>query len=191
MKKFSAAVIFSGLCAVLFMFPPHTAAQVSEEAARLLGGVKIQVLNEGMTPRDFTLRLLDGGNADGGSVTLSSYKGKVVILNFWATWCPPCRKEMPSMETFYQRYKDKGLEFLAVDLGERVDAVQKFIASNGYTFPVLLDGDRKAGGLYGVVAIPTTFIIDRGGRIIGKIVGSTQWDTPQFFAAFDALVNSR
>jgi thiol-disulfide isomerase/thioredoxin len=187
MKKFSRLFIFSVICAVLFIsFPAHVNAQVSPDTARLLRNVNIQVLAHPMNPRDFTLQFLDGGSA-----VLSSYKDKVVILNFWATWCPPCRAEMPSMETFYRRYKEQGLEILAVDLREDANTVRQFVRNNGYNFPVLLDINGKAGSSYGVEAIPTTYIINREGKIIGRIVGSISWDTPQVFTAFDALLSGR
>ena len=160
-------------------------AQVSENAARLLRSARIQVFNQRTDARDFTLPLLDGEN-----VTLSSFRGKVVFLNFWASWCPPCREEMPSMETLYQRYKDLGLEMLAVNLRESPDEVRRFVQSNGYTFPVLLDRTGRVGSNFGVSGIPTTFIIDREGKIIGRLVGSIYWDTPQIFAAFEALLSS-
>jgi peroxiredoxin len=161
-------------------------AQVSPETAQLLRRARIQVLNQPRDLHDFTLPLLGGEN-----VTLSSFKGNVIVLNFWATWCPPCRVEMPSMETLYQRYKDQGLVMLAVNLRENDGVVQQFIREHGYTFPVLVDRDGRTGSIYGIEAIPTTFIIDREGRIIGRIVGSIYWDTPQVFAAIEALLNSR
>jgi len=143
----------------------------------------ISVVEPRRDPADFSLTVLSGGSA-----RLSDYKGKVVILNFWATWCPPCVAEMPSMENLYKQYKDKGVEILAVDLRENVNTVRQFINNNGYTFPVLLDRDGRVGGLYGVEAIPTTYIIDREGKIAGRIVGSIYWDTPQVIAAIETLL---
>jgi peroxiredoxin len=185
MKKYSLSIIL--LCAVfMFVLPQHTEAQVSPEAARLLREARIQVLDQRTVAQDFTLQLLTGENT-----TLSSYRGKVVLLNFWATWCPPCRMEMPSMETLYQRFKDQGLEILAVDLGEDINTVRQFIQNHRYTFPVLMDTNSRVGRIYGVEAIPTSFILDREGRIIARIVGAIYWDTPQVIAAFDALLRSR
>jgi DsbE subfamily thiol:disulfide oxidoreductase len=190
MKIFSGKTILSLLilCAVFFVLLPQqvnaqASAQVSEELARLLRNARIQVLNQRTEPNDFTLPLLNGE-----TITLSSLKGKVVVLNFWATWCPPCREEMPSMETLYKRYKDMGLEMLAVNLRENNNTVRQFIQRHGYTFPVPLDQHGRVGSVYGVEAIPTTYIIDREGKITGRIVGSIHWDTPQVFAAFDALL---
>jgi len=171
--------------AVLFFLPRQAGAQVSSEAERALRSANIQVLAERIDPREFTLPLLTGGN-----VSLSSYRGKVVILNFWATWCPPCRTEMPSMETLYQRFSAQGLEILAVDIGENVSTVQQFIRNSGYSFPVLLDSSNRVSSVYGIEAIPTTYIIDREGKIIGRIVGSIMWDNQRVITAIDALLKS-
>jgi len=183
MKKI--ILITAVICAAFIILPQSAEAQVSTDAARLLQVARIQVLNQPMVPRDFTLQLLSGASA-----SLSSYKGKVVILNFWATWCPPCRAEMPSMENLYQRFKDNGLEILAVNMGENPITVRLFIQNNRHTFPVPLDSNNRIGALYGVEAIPTSYILDRDGKIIARIVGSIHWDTPQVITAFDALLRS-
>ena len=184
MKKI--ILITAVVCAALIILPQSAQAQVSADASRLLRAARIQVLNQPLVPQDFTLQLLAGGSA-----ALSSYKGKVVILNFWATWCPPCRDEMPSMETLYRRFKDQGLEILAVNLGENTATVRQFIQNNRHTFPVLLDSNNRISAIYGVEAIPTSYILDREGRIIARIVGAIYWDTPRVIAAFDALIKSR
>jgi len=189
MKTILKRTIFSSLlfCAVfLFIIPQQMNAQVSPEAARLLRSANIQVFNQPTSPQNFTLPLLSGGSA-----SLTSYRGNVVLLNFWATWCPPCRYEMPSMETLYQRFKNQGFEILAVDLGEDTNTVRQFIQSHRYTFPVMLDTDSSIGSIYGIRGIPTTYIIDRRGMIIGVVNGAIDWSTPQVIAAFDALINSR
>jgi len=178
--KNRAAVFF--FC-MIFLVPRYLEAQVSPEAEKAFREAKIRILKERKEPINFNLPLLNGGN-----VSLSSYKGKVVILNFWATWCPPCRAEMPSMEILYQRLKSRGLEILAVDIGEGEDAVRQFIKNNRYTFPVLLDKDTRIGTQYGVSAIPTTFILDRQGKIISMIVGSIEWNNPKVITAFEALL---
>jgi len=163
---------------------PDAEARISSEVEKAFHEANIRILKEPVDPPDFTLPFLNGGNA-----TLSAYKGKVVVLNFWATWCPPCRAEMPSMEIFYQRFKNNGVEILAVDGGEDAATVQQFIGNN-YTFPVLLDKNNKVNSLYGIEAIPTTFILDREGKIIGMIVGSIRWDNPNVIAAFEQLTRN-
>jgi peroxiredoxin len=144
----------------------------------------LPVLREKQQARDFTLKTVGGGE-----VALSGLQGQVVFLNFWATWCPPCRAEMPSMENLYLRFKDQGLAFAAVDLMESADAVEGFVREHGFTFPVLLDTRGEAGGRYGIQAVPSTFILDRDGNIILYAAGARDWDTPQMIEAFDKLLH--
>ena len=148
-----------------------------------LSSAGLQVPSGTLASTDFTLPTLDGRK-----VSLGSLKGKVVFLNFWATWCPPCRAEMPSMETLYQRYKDRGLEILAVDLKEEKKTVSEFVDQNKLTFTILLDSTAEVGGIYGTEAIPTTYIVDRLGNIVARAVGGLGWDTPAMFAIFDKLL---
>jgi thiol-disulfide isomerase/thioredoxin len=126
--------------------------------------------------------------AASGSTRLEDYRGKVLFLNLWATWCGPCRAEMPSMEKLYRRFKDKGLEILAVNLQEQKADVEAFMRRNKLTFPAALDGDGRIARQYGVMGIPTSYILDRQGRVILRLVGSINWDDPQIFAAFEALL---
>jgi len=190
MKRIPVFMIFSILilCFIFLSCFPNKAqaqvqAQLPEETISLLRSARIQPLSQPEDPHNFSLQTLDGAIS-----TLSAYKGKVVILNFWATWCPPCRVEMPSMETLYQRYKNRGLEMLAVNLQENPDAVRSFIQEHGYTFPIPLDRNGAVGSRYGISAIPTSLIIDKEGKIIGRVVGSIYWDTPQVFDVFEALL---
>ncbi|MDR2484194.1 MAG: TlpA family protein disulfide reductase [Treponema sp.] len=143
----------------------------------------IPVLRERSQSIDFSLPLLDGG-----ALTLSSLKGKVVLLNFWATWCPPCRQEMPSMEALYRRFKDMGLAFLAVDIQESNRQVGGFMKDFGLTFPVALDASGSISNKYGIRGIPTTFVIDRDGGIIISAVGGRDWSNPAVVSAFEVLL---
>lgn len=113
---------------------------------------------------DFTLKDLAGK-----SWHLRELKGKVVLVNFWATWCPPCRKEMPDLEALYQEYKDKGLLVLAVSDEERAK-VEPFITEKKYTFPVLLDEGRKVNEALKIEGIPKTFIYDREGKLAAQSI---------------------
>ncbi|MFQ3620279.1 MAG: TlpA disulfide reductase family protein [Spirochaetales bacterium] len=134
----------------------------------------------------FSLQSL-GGN----EVNLKDFLGKVVVLNFWATWCPPCRAEMPSMETLHKRYENKSFKLLAVNLQEELPVVQAFLKQNPYTFTILMDPKGNTAPLYGIRGIPTTFIINENGKLLGAIVGAKEWDTPQVFALFDALLQTK
>jgi thiol-disulfide isomerase/thioredoxin len=109
---------------------------------------------------------------------LARYRGKVVLVNFWASWCPPCVHEMPSMERLYQKLKNDSFEILAINVGESASTVRKFIRRNGYHFPVLLDPKGKAYNAWKVYVFPTTYIVDRDGSIRYASVGGVQWDDP-------------
>lgn len=122
-------------------------------------------LSKGKPAPDFTLRTLDGKK-----VSLSELKGKVVLVNFWATWCPPCREEMPLFEKVYKKYKDKGFEILAVSTDSSVEPVKKFVEEFNVSFPVLLD-DGKVSSLYSIQGLPTSFLIDREGKVVKVRLG--------------------
>jgi peroxiredoxin len=106
---------------------------------------------------------------DGKAYSLGELRGRVVLLNFWATWCPPCRKEMPDMQKLYDRFKDKGLVVLAAS-GEERTTVEQYVRQQGYTFPILLDAESKAQNAFGVEGIPKTFIFDRAGNLAAQSV---------------------
>lgn len=108
---------------------------------------------------------------NGKEVSLSDFKGKKVFLNFWASWCPPCKAEMPDIEKLYQQTKDSDLVILAVNLGEDNATAKSFIDNNNYTFSVLLDSNQSIGNQYSIVAIPTSFFIDKEGNIVSTIKG--------------------
>jgi thiol-disulfide isomerase/thioredoxin len=153
--------------------------------ARAFAEAGLPVLKQRIASVDFSLPLVDKS-----SLALTNLSGKVVFLNFWATWCGPCRAEMPSMEALYQRFKDRGLEILAVNYGESEEVVSGFFEQYKFSFPAALDPAGQVNGLYGVGALPTTYIIDREGNILTRVVGSINWNTPELFAAFEALLNS-
>ena len=120
---------------------------------------------------DFTLKDLAGKD-----VTLSSFRGRVVLLNFWATWCGPCRFEMPAIEQRYEKYESRSFVVLAVDLDEPAADVSAFVQSFGLTFPVLLDPGAGVNDLYRVRGYPTTFFLDGQGTITQKHIGAMTKD---------------
>lgn len=107
---------------------------------------------------------------------LSFYRGKVVIVNFWATWCPPCRFELPSMEALWQELKKEDVVMLAINIGEDADTIFTFTTDYPVTFPLLMDRDSSVIKQYPVLGIPTSFIIDPQGRIIYRAVGTREWN---------------
>lgn len=157
--------------------------KISDAVIKAFDRTGIQVMSEGIDPIDFTLPLLDGPN-----ITLSQLKGKVVFLNFWATWCSPCRSEMPSMEAVYQKLKNRGFEILAVNLGETESKVSAFMDEYILNFPAVLDEKQITGSYYNIRAIPTTYIIDRRGLIIARLVGSINWNTPKLISALELVL---
>jgi cytochrome c biogenesis protein CcmG/thiol:disulfide interchange protein DsbE len=138
---------------------------------------------------NFTLR-----DAEGKPVHLSQVlKGKAVFLNFWATWCPPCREEMPSMERAYRDYKVKGLEILAVSLDAGSEAavaarVKAFMTDLTLTFPALLDPTMEVVRAYRLRALPTTYLIDRTGMIHAVVLGPRDWASPESRGRLEELL---
>lgn len=175
------------LLTVLALPVPSLAAQPSRDAedpSRALTAAGFQLPAKPLTATDFTLPSLDGTD-----ISLSSYRGKVVLLNFWATWCPPCRAEMPSMETLYRRLAPDGFEIVAVDLQEPEDVVRNYITDNGHTFPVLLDRNGSAGRTYAVRGIPTSYLIGRDGTVLAMTVGGRDWMAPSVLKAIESLLD--
>jgi cytochrome c biogenesis protein CcmG, thiol:disulfide interchange protein DsbE len=125
----------------------------------------------------------------GNTHRLSEYRGKGVLLNFWATWCVPCRSEMPSMERAFHALSGKGLVVLAVslDAGSR-SAVDDFVKELALTFPILLDSAGESSRTYRVFGLPTSFLIDRNGRIAGREVGARDWNLGESRKKLDALL---
>jgi len=109
---------------------------------------------------------------------LSRYKGKLVVLNFWATWCPPCREEMPAMERAWQKLQGHNIVFLAINVGETEEQIFPFTASYPVSFPLLMDIKGETIKRYPVAGLPTTFIIDPRGRVISRAIGTREWEHP-------------
>lgn len=124
----------------------------------------------GRQARDFTLTLFDGG-----TISLKDLRGKVVLINFWASWCPPCREEAPTLEAAWKRYKDKDVVFVGVNIQDNEKDARAFIKEFGITYVNGRDLSKRVSVDYGVWGIPETFFIDREGRITYKQVGAVEW----------------
>ena len=116
---------------------------------------------------------------DGKVWSLSKLKGKVVFVNFWATWCSPCREEMPSMQRLYTKLPKDKFEMIALFNNDKKPAVRNFVSQLGLTFPILSDEHNFAGTKYGLTGLPETFIVDKQGVIQEKIIGPAKWDSPE------------
>jgi len=131
---------------------------------------------------DFTLPSLDHG-----AWRLADQRGKVVLLNFWATWCPPCLEEMPAMERLWRRFRGQDFVLIAVSVDVDPAVVPPFLARHDVTFPVALDGQMEVTERYGVRALPSSFVIDRGGTLIGVAIGPRHWDSAPSHALVEAM----
>lgn len=122
-----------------------------------------------------SLSLVD---VDEHPVALDSYKGKVILLNFWATWCPPCIKEMPSMQRLRDQMEDQPFEIVAINVGETATTVSSFMLEldTELTFPILLDQEAKSFGQLGLRGLPMSLILDQQGNVIEKVLGGRDWD---------------
>ena len=127
----------------------------------------------GTNAPDFTVQDSDR------KVTLNELRGKVVVLNFWATWCPPCIEEMPSLVQMQQHLKNKGVEVLAVSIDVDENAYHKFLKDHGVDLLTVRDPDQKTSNLYGSYKWPETYIIDRNGVLRRKFIGAVDWNTPE------------
>lgn len=161
-------------------------AKEEEPLQLLYASVGVQRINPPFEAEDFILEDLRGS-----MVSLKDFQGKVIFLNFWASWCGPCRIEMPAMELLWQIFQDDDFVILAVDVREKRDEVSSFIENNRYTFPVLLDSWGRVANIYSVRYYPTTFLIDREGKVVGKAVGAREWASKDSFDLIKYLLDKK
>jgi DsbE subfamily thiol:disulfide oxidoreductase len=134
---------------------------------------KLQEVKEHSEAPDFTL-----ASPDGRKVSLKDFRGKVVFLNFWATWCEACRDEMPAMEKLYREFKGKGLEIVGVNVKDKRPDALAFLKKYQISYPIIMDPDGEAGLLYGAFGMPITYLIDRKGVVQARLLGGADWYTP-------------
>ncbi len=162
---------------------PALGSRDTESIAEGLRGLGIQTLRDDVDAIEFTLESLSGGE-----ITLSDYRGSLIFLNFWATWCGPCTEEMPSMQVLYDEFAHRGLEIIAVNLQEDRATVAEFISEYPYTYPIALDYRGSVASRYSVRGIPTSYFIAPDGRILGMKLGFRLWDDPEVIEFFDSIV---
>jgi len=164
------AVIILGMFLGVILILKNSSAESRNETLSL----GVQEYATPVEAVDFTLKDLDNKK-----ISLKNYRGRVVMLNFWATWCTPCRLEMPSMEKLHRQFKDKGFVVLAVAAGEKAEGVTAFVKEYHITFYTLLDTDQGVAEEYKVWALPTTYFINAEGKIIGRVNGSRDWSAKE------------
>jgi len=128
-------------------------------------------------------------NTAGRYVRLDDFRGKIVFLNFWTTWCPSCITEMPSMEKLHRKLLGKNFAMVTVNIKESASRVKKFFEKYNLTFTALLDTNGEVSTEFGIGAIPTTFILDKSGKIVGRITGPREWDNRKSVALFEQLAD--
>ena len=161
----------SALVALAALASPALGEQASLTTAQL-AQLDLAPYSRGMAPPAFSLR-----TPEGRIVSLAGLRGNVVVLNFWATWCRECRTEMPAFEALHRRFGARGLVVVGVNTREGATAAQDYTRALRLTFPVVLDPDGKVTSLYGVIGLPTTFLIGRDGRAVALAVGAREWSS--------------
>ena len=136
----------------------------------------------GTTRPAFKLKDLEGQLRN-----IDEWNGKVLLINFWATWCPPCRRELPAMNRAWKKLKDEGIVMLAVDVGEDEDTIFTFMADYPIDFTVLLDSSGEISASWPVVGLPTTFVLDKEGRLVYRAIGGREWDDEHLLEKVRAL----
>jgi peroxiredoxin len=175
-------VIFVG--AILFFLEHFAEAPITVADVKTERKFEQKKSAVGYLAPDFNLR-----NLKGNYQSLESFSGQVVVLNFWATWCVPCRVEMPSFEKLYRRYRSEGVVVLAVTLDKNSkQKVESFVDEYGISFPILLDEEGKVERLYPSMTIPFTYVIDREGRVVARVDGAKNWGSNETFEAVEYLL---
>jgi len=178
-------LLCSGIAALFFFNTELSAKTDIGEMYRLFSTMGVVKILPTEDPVVINLKDMNGKN-----VSLSDFKGKIVFLNFWTTWCPTCRIEMPSMEKLYQTIKNKDFAMVTINLQESASQVKEFFKEFKLTFTALLDSTGKVGASFGIRAIPTTYILDKTGRIIGQVNGPREWDSKKAIALFENLMGN-
>jgi thiol-disulfide isomerase/thioredoxin len=179
------ALTFSGSAALFFFNAELLAKNDSRAVDRLFSKMGVIKVSPAADPVEINLNDMNGKN-----ISLSDFRDKIVFLNFWTTWCPTCRIEMPSMEKLHQKLGNKDFAVVTVNLQESASEVKAFFKIFNLTFTALLDSTGEVGASFGIRAIPTTYILDKTGRIIGQVSGPREWDTKAAIALFENLIDN-
>jgi len=178
-------LLCSGIVSLFFFKAELWAQSDSREIDRLFSSMGVTKVSATKNPVIINLK-----DMNGQQVSLADFKGKIVFLNFWTTWCPTCRIEMPSMEKLHRKLKDKDFAMVTVNLQESASQVKTFFKEFKLTFTALLDSTGEVGVSFGIRAIPTTYILDKTGRIIGLANGPREWDSKDAVALFENLIDN-
>jgi len=168
---------------LLVAAPPRGPARAESPVPALLGPLNLVGYPARTMPPQFR-----GGTVDAGDLSTTDLRGKVVLVNFWASWCLECRSEMPALERLHREFARRGLVVVGVNARESTEAVGRYAATLGLTFPLVLDGEGKIGALYGVVGLPATFLVARDGRAVAYAIGPRAWGSTPARTLIEALL---
>ena len=177
-----AAIGFAGLG---FLQVDLFAKTANQELERLFSDLGVLPIPPDTDPLEIKLE-----DPTGRPISIAEFRGKIVFINFWTTWCLACVIEMPSMEKLHQKFKDKDFVMVAINLQESASRVKQFYKEYKLTFTTLLDTTGDVGAGLGIRSIPTTYILDKNGRIIGKALGPREWEGKKSIALFEYLTDS-
>ena len=179
-------LVCGGIAAFVFDVNPLAGARPEDRTlAQLFDDMGVELFPKSTGSVEVLLEDLNGVEID-----ISDFRGNIVFLNFWATWCPSCVTEMPSMERLHRKLKEKDFAMVAVSVQDSAAEVRRFFKRNKLTYTALLDSIGKTVPGFGIRAIPTTLLLDKSGRIFGRIMGPRQWDSRESVAMFKQLVDT-
>ncbi|PIV85131.1 MAG: thioredoxin [Nitrospirae bacterium CG17_big_fil_post_rev_8_21_14_2_50_50_9] len=170
-KKILIPILFLLGLLLIFMLQKHP-------------GSDMVSIEPGKSAPDFMIKDLKGN-----AVRLSDFRGKLIFLNFWATWCPPCREEMPSIEDLYRSMQGRPFQILAASVDDDPSQVEGFRKFGGYTFPMFTDQRQEAAALYRTTGVPETFLIGPDGTLLYKVIGPRDWTDPQITGVFEQILS--
>lgn len=181
-NSFKTRFFFLALILTIAALIPASAAQNRPWYAEKLEKLGFYIFEPAFQYQDFKVTSLTGETK-----SRSSLKGKVVLLNFWATWCPPCKQEIPTIEKLHNEMKGQNFEVFAVSVGESPDTVKKFVAQQKMTYPIYLDPQNLLSRTYASQGIPTTYLIDKNGLFIAALIGAYDYANPELIAILSEL----
>ena len=184
MKKTGKYFYLFSIVLLLFFLNPYIFKERARGETHFVESLALVRFGEKVKAQNFALKDLKGNE-----VHMEDYRGKVIFLNFWATWCQACLVEMPSMEKLYRELKNKDFIILAVDMQEDLEQVIKFKEKFELSFPILLDTDGVVASYYGVNAIPATFLVDRAGYLYAAAMGARDWASEDAFLLIKHLLD--
>jgi peroxiredoxin len=154
------------------------------DVAELLDGLKLSGYRTGTKPPEFK-----GTTVDTRTISLASLRGKVVLLNFWASWCIECRPEMPMFEQLHREFEARGLSVIGINAREGAPAIHQYAKELRLTFPLVLDPKGEINAAYGVIGLPATFLVGRDGRAVARAIGPRDWTSAPAKAIIQALLS--